>query len=106
MSIQREKGRGPELNGIIALIDEATGFQKDRAADALAKILEAFVATGIREDIPRRLLRGIVSASRPEVSGKTRGKLSNDYSDFITKLNRLHPRFGETVPLALEEGDR
>jgi hypothetical protein len=30
--------------GIIALIDEATGYQRDRAADALAKILEAFIA--------------------------------------------------------------
>lgn len=30
--------------GIIALVDEATGYQKDRAKDALAKILEAFVA--------------------------------------------------------------
>jgi hypothetical protein len=30
--------------GIIALVDEATGFQKDRAKDALARILEAFIA--------------------------------------------------------------
>jgi len=30
--------------GIVALVDEATGYQKDRARDALAKILEAFVA--------------------------------------------------------------
>jgi hypothetical protein len=30
--------------GIIALVDEATGYQKDRARDALARILEAFVA--------------------------------------------------------------
>jgi P63C domain len=30
--------------GIIALVDEATGYQRDRAKDALAKILEAFVA--------------------------------------------------------------
>lgn len=30
--------------GIVALVDEATGFQKDRARDELAKILEAFVA--------------------------------------------------------------
>jgi hypothetical protein len=30
--------------GIISLVDEATGFQKDRAKDALAKILEAFIA--------------------------------------------------------------
>lgn len=30
--------------GIIALVDEATGYQRDRAKDALAKILEAYVA--------------------------------------------------------------
>lgn len=36
--------RGFARVGIIALIDEATGYEKDRAKDALAKILEAFVA--------------------------------------------------------------
>lgn len=30
--------------GIIALVDEATGYQRDRASDALSKILEAFIA--------------------------------------------------------------
>lgn len=35
--------RGFARVGIIALIDEATGFQRDRAKDALAKILEAFI---------------------------------------------------------------
>ncbi len=30
--------------GIVALVDEATGYQRDRARDALAKILEAYVA--------------------------------------------------------------
>ena len=30
--------------GIIALVDEATGYQRERAKDALAAILEAFVA--------------------------------------------------------------
>ncbi len=35
--------------GIIALVDEATGFQDDRARDALAKILEAFVAKELRK---------------------------------------------------------
>ena len=30
--------------GIIALIDEATGYEKQRAADSLAQILEAFIA--------------------------------------------------------------
>lgn len=33
---------------IIALVDEATGYQADRAKDALAKILEAFVAKEIQ----------------------------------------------------------
>lgn len=36
--------RGLAEVGIIALVDEATGYQKVRAADALAQILEAFVA--------------------------------------------------------------
>ncbi len=36
--------RGLATVGIVALIDEATGFQKERAVDALAKILEQFIA--------------------------------------------------------------
>jgi len=36
--------RGFARVGIIALVDEATGFQRDRTKDALARILEAFVA--------------------------------------------------------------
>lgn len=36
--------RGFARVGIIALVDEATGYQADRARDALAQILEAFVA--------------------------------------------------------------
>ena len=35
--------------GIIALVDEATGFQRDRAADALATILEAFIAKELQD---------------------------------------------------------
>ena len=34
--------------GIIALVDEATGFQRDRASDALARILEDFIAKELR----------------------------------------------------------
>jgi hypothetical protein len=34
--------------GIIALVDEATGYQKDRARDALAEILEQFIAKELR----------------------------------------------------------
>jgi hypothetical protein len=40
--------RGLAHVGIIALIDEATGYQDVRARDALAKILEAFVAKELR----------------------------------------------------------
>lgn len=36
--------RGLAHIGIISLVDEATGYQRDRERDALAKILEAFVA--------------------------------------------------------------
>lgn len=35
--------------GIIALVDEATGYQDQRAGDALARILEAFVAKELRK---------------------------------------------------------
>lgn len=40
--------RGLAHVGIIALVDEATGYQDARARDALAKILEAFVAKELR----------------------------------------------------------
>jgi P63C domain len=36
--------RGFARVGIIALVDEATGYQRDRTRDALARILEAFIA--------------------------------------------------------------
>lgn len=34
--------------GIIALVDEATGYQRDRAKDALSRILEAFIAKALQ----------------------------------------------------------
>ena len=36
--------RGLALVGIVALVDEATGYQKDRATKALAEILEKFIS--------------------------------------------------------------
>lgn len=36
--------RGLAHVGIVALVDEATGYQRDRSKNALAKILEAFIA--------------------------------------------------------------
>jgi hypothetical protein len=44
--------RGFARVGIIALVDEATGFQRDRAKDALAHILEAFIAKELRPWLP------------------------------------------------------
>jgi len=41
--------RGLAHTGIIALVDEATGYQDSRAKDALAKILEAFIAKELRK---------------------------------------------------------
>jgi hypothetical protein len=41
--------RGLATVGIIALVDEATGFQDERDRNALAKILEAFVAKELRK---------------------------------------------------------
>lgn len=41
--------RGLARVGIIALVDEATGYQEQRAKDALAAILEAYVAKEIQE---------------------------------------------------------
>ncbi len=41
--------RGLAHVGIIGLVDEATGYQDARAKDALAKILEAFVAKELKK---------------------------------------------------------
>lgn len=40
--------RGLAHVGIVALVDEATGYQDEREKDALAKILEAFVASELQ----------------------------------------------------------
>ncbi|MCG6540169.1 P63C domain-containing protein [Pseudomonas sp. KSR10] len=164
--------RGFARVGIIALVDEATGYQKDRAKDALAQILEAFVAKELQpyvrafpadyyEELFRlrglkyppenpkfrpqyfglltndivyeRLAPGLLEELKKQAakdekkkhlhrrltqevghprlrehlaSVVTAMKLSNDYPDFISKLNRIHPRFGDNQILDLEEGDR
>lgn len=164
--------RGFARVGIISLVDEATGYEKDRERNALAKILEAFVAKELQpymktfpseyyEELfrlrglsyppenPRfrpqyfgvltndivyeRLAPGLLEelkkkAAKDErkahlhrrltqevghpklrehlASVVTAMKLSHDYSDFIAKLNRLHPRFGKVLPLDLQDEDR
>ena len=54
--------RGLAATGIVALIDEATGYQAMRDRDALAKILEAFVAKELRKWVktfPPEYYRGL-----------------------------------------------
>lgn len=158
--------------GIVALVDEATGYQKHRASDALAKILEQFIAKELQPyvktfptDFYQELfrLRGLPFPPekpqfRPQYFGiltndivyerlapglldemkrqsakdekkshlhrrltqevghpKLREhlasvimamKLSPDYPTFISNLNRVHPRYGQTYALELELFDR
>ena len=158
--------------GIVALIDEATGYQKHRAGDALAKILEQFIAKELQpyvktfptdfyehlfrlrglpfppekpqlrpqyfgiltnDIVYERLAPGLLDemkrqASRDEkkahlhrrltqevghpklkdhlTSVVTVMKLSDTYPEFINKMNRVHPRFGETYSLGLDDQDR
>src|SRR5882724_1221380 len=162
--------RGLAEVGIIALVDEVTGFQRDRAADSLSKILEAFIARELQpwlktfpSDFYQEMfrLRGMQypndTVQRPRYFGlftndivydrlapgvldelrkvnpkgetgrrkhknfqwltnnvgypKLREhlgsvvaimKLSVDWHDFRTKLDRLHPRYGKPTQLSLE----
>lgn len=159
--------------GIIALVDEATGFQRDRATDALATILEAFIAKELQpwvrtfpadfysqlfrlrglsfpndtvkrpqyfghltnDIVYRRLAPGVLSELKNSVPKRPDGrrqhhffrhltesvghpklrehlasvvtimKLSRDYEDFMGKLDQIHPRYGDTMPLALMAPD-
>lgn len=156
--------RGLARVGIVALVDEATGYERDRASDALAKILERFIDKELqpwvrtfpdefyeqlfrlrglnfpRDTVKRpqyfghltndivykRIAPGILDElkkTEPKTpSGRRKGAmhqrltpdlghpklrehlasvctimdLSDDYHDFMRKLDRRHPRFGET----------
>lgn len=164
--------RGFARVGIVALVDEATGYQRERERDALAKILEAFVAKEIQPYIttfpadyyeelfrlrgleyppsnPRfrpqyfglltndivykRIAPNVLEELKKQTKKAAKGtklfqsltpnighqrlrehlssvvtimKLSNDYPDFIQKINRLHPRFDETIQMELDEKDK
>jgi hypothetical protein len=98
--------RGLAHVGIIALVDEATGYQADRARDALATILEAFVAKELRKwvktfpaDFYREMfrLRGLPytgSVKKPQYIGH----LTNDLvyarlaPGILEELRRVTPR--------------
>jgi hypothetical protein len=99
--------RGFARVGIVALVDEATGYQRDRAKDALAKILEAFIAKELQawvQTFPAEFyeqlfrLRGLdfptASVKRP----KYFGLLTNDLvykrlaPGVLAELKRVTPR--------------
>lgn len=164
--------RGLATIGIVALVDEATGYQRDRAADALAKILEKFIAKELQPWVPTFpdvfyeelfRLRGLdfprESVKRPQYFGHltndiiydrlapgikdelrnttpklpsgrrkhhmhrkltpdmghpklrehlasvtTIMRLSSNYEEFKRNLDKIHPRYGETIPM--DFGDR
>lgn len=166
--------RGLANVGIIALVDEATGYQRDRAKDALSKILEEFIAKELRpwvHTFPNEFyeqlfrLRGLSfpasKVKRPQYFGKltnniiyarlapsildelkkatprddkgrlkqqlhrrltddvghprlrehlaaviTLMKISDNYEQFITLLDRTHPKYGDQLHLLADEQDK
>jgi hypothetical protein len=162
--------RGMAHVGIIALVDEATGYQEFRARDALSKILEAFIAKELQpwvktfpDDFYRHLfrLRGLNyptdSIRRPQYFGiltndiiykrlapgvldelkritprddnerpkhryfqrltsnigypklrehlgsvVTMMKLSDEWREFMEKIDQIHPRYDSQLPLLLQ----
>lgn len=166
--------RGFARVGIIALVDETTGYQRDRAKDALSSILEAFIAKELQpwvktfpdeyyqelfrlrglqypsdtvqrpqyfgnltnDIVYRRIAPGVLEELKRVVPKNDKGKaktklfqkltdnigypklrehmastvtimkLSIDYQDFISKLDRIHPRYNETrmLPFVYDAG--
>jgi hypothetical protein len=162
--------RGLAHLGIIGLVDEATGYQRDRAKDALTRILEAFIAKELQpwlptfppdfyqemfrlrgmdypNDTPQRpryfgvltndvvydrlapgVLEELKKVNPKHETGRrqhkhfqwltsNRGypklrehlgavvatmKLSNDWPDFKSKLDRLYPRQGRPTQLSFD----
>jgi P63C domain len=98
--------RGLANVGIIALVDEATGYQDDRARDALAKILEAFVAKELRKWVrtfPGEFYKEMFRLRRLPYNGTVRrpqylGHLTNDLvyarlaPGVLDELKRVTPR--------------
>ncbi|AWN04147.1 P63C domain-containing protein [Gordonia phage Petra] len=161
--------RGLAQTGIIALVDEATGYQEIRARDALAKILESFVEKELQpwvrtfpddfykemfrlrdleyppkdglgarpqyfglftnDIVYKRLAPGVLEelkrVQRKGKTGKPKDKLfqhltqntgypklrehlgsvvaimkmSPDWDTFKQNLDRIHPKYDETIPL-------
>ena len=164
--------RGFARVGIIALVDEATGYQRDREKNALAKILEAFVAKELQpylKTFPPEYYENLFrlydlpyppegnKSWRPQFFGKvtnevvysrlapnllpelkklaskaerkahlhrwltndighpklrehlaslvTLQKLSKNAKEWRDLIDRIHPRYGDTIPLPLDFED-
>ena len=166
--------RGFARVGIIALVDEVTGYQRDRAANSLAKILEAFIAKELQpwvstfpadyyqelfrlrgleypngtvhrpqyfgiltnDIVYKRLAPGVLDELRKATDRNDAGRpkhkyfqrltqnigypklrehlgaviaymqTSVDWWDFMSKLNRFKPRYGNNYSLELGEQER
>ena len=166
--------RGLAKVGIIALVDEATGYQELRARNALAEILEQFIAKELQayvrtfpndyyremfrlrglsypehtvrrpqyfgtltnDIVYRRLAPGVLSELKKvtprDKSGKPKHKLfqrlttnvgypklrehlgsvttimklSDSWEQFMGHLDKLHPRYGDTIPMDLTDNGK
>ena len=107
--------RGLAQVGIIALVDEATGYQNDRTRDALAQILRAFIARELQpyvKTFPTDYysnmfrLRGLNYPADPVRRPQYFGVLTNDivYSRLapgvLTELRKVVPRNQDGRPTA------
>jgi hypothetical protein len=101
--------RGLATVGIIALVDEATGYQEVRARDELARILEQYVNAEFRpwiktfpDDFFKEVYRLQGWEFKPGTSKRTPyvGKLVNKYiyeqlpQGVLDELRRLNPKVG------------
>ncbi len=103
--------RGLARVGIVALVDEATGYQDVRVKDALAKILEAFVSKELRKwvstfpvDYYKQMYRlndwewnlSADQGKRPQVIGRWTNSIVYDRiaPGLRQELHRLTPRGG------------
>jgi hypothetical protein len=107
--------RGFARVGIIALVDEATGYQEDRARDALARILEDFIAKELQPwvstfpvDFYKELfrIRGLSFPGATVRKPQYFGHLTNDIvyrrlaPGILDELKRVTPRDSDGKPTA------
>ena len=88
--------RGLAHVGIIALVDEATGYQEVRAKDALARILEEFIAKELQawvqtfpDDFYRELFR-LRELDYPSATVKRPQYFGHLTNEIVYKLSLIH----------------